>query len=81
MSDTHGHLDQKMINHINWADEVWHAGDIGKISITDQLSKLKPVRAVFGNIDSHLFVYIGIKADSDNNINIDSYFAIELCYY
>ncbi len=57
MSDTHGHLDQKMINHVNWADEVWHAGDIGEISITDKLSKLKPVRAVFGNIDSHLLRY------------------------
>ena len=54
MSDTHGHLDQKMINHVKWADEVWHAGDIGESRVVKELSKLKPVRAVFGNIDNHL---------------------------
>ena len=54
MSDTHGHLDQKMINHVNWADEVWHAGDIGEYSIIEKISKLKPLRAVFGNIDNQL---------------------------
>ena len=54
MSDTHGHLDQKMINHVHWADEVWHAGDIGKYGIIEKISKLKPVKAVFGNIDNQL---------------------------
>tara|TARA_Y100000768_G_scaffold23934_1_gene16185 strand:- start:559 stop:1065 length:507 start_codon:yes stop_codon:yes gene_type:complete len=54
MSDTHGHLDKKMINHVNWADEVWHAGDIGEYGIIEKISKLKPLRAVFGNIDNRL---------------------------
>ena len=54
MSDTHGHLDQKIINHVKWADEVWHAGDIGESGLVKKLSKLKPLRAVFGNIDNHL---------------------------
>ncbi len=33
------------------ADEVWHAGDIGDLNVTDQIAKLKPLRAVYGNID------------------------------
>lgn len=33
------------------ADEVWHGGDIGTIELCDQIEKLKPLRAVFGNID------------------------------
>lgn len=51
LSDTHGHLDEVMLKHINWADEVWHAGDIGTISVTDTIKKLKPLVAVYGNID------------------------------
>ncbi|MED5301900.1 MAG: metallophosphoesterase family protein, partial [Bacteroidota bacterium] len=35
-------------------DEIWHAGDIGDISIIDKLSKITTVRAVFGNIDNHI---------------------------
>lgn len=34
------------------ADEVWHAGDIGDLNVTDTIKKLKPLRAVYGNIDS-----------------------------
>ena len=33
------------------ADEVWHAGDIGDIQVTDAIQKLKPLKAVYGNID------------------------------
>lgn len=33
------------------ADEVWHAGDIGDLKVTDALKELKPLRAVYGNID------------------------------
>jgi uncharacterized protein len=51
LSDTHGHLDQGMLTHLAPCDEVWHAGDIGPLEVTDRLSKLKPVRAVYGNID------------------------------
>ena len=40
-----------MLGHAQWADEVWHAGDIGDLKVTDALKKVKPLRAVFGNID------------------------------
>ncbi len=51
ISDTHGFLDEKLIKHINQADEVWHAGDIGEPLITDEIKKIKPLQAVYGNID------------------------------
>ena len=54
LSDTHGFLDDAILSHIANADEVWHAGDIGTIELTDRISKLKPLRAVYGNIDGHI---------------------------
>lgn len=51
LSDTHGHIDDTILKYVNQADEVWHAGDIGDLIVTDTLKKHKPLRAVFGNID------------------------------
>lgn len=51
LSDTHGFLDDKILKYVSQADEVWHAGDIGDLNVTDTLKKLKPVRVVYGNID------------------------------
>ena len=52
LSDTHGYLDDTILKYVRQADEVWHAGDIGSLSVTDTLAKLKPLRAVYGNIDN-----------------------------
>lgn len=52
LSDTHGYIDESMLKHAVWADEIWHAGDIGNIEVTDQLKTIKPLRAVYGNIDN-----------------------------
>ena len=41
----------EIIKHINWSDEVWHAGDIGSLNVTDTIKNYKPLRAVHGNID------------------------------
>lgn len=54
LSDTHSHIDDVILKYAAQADEIWHAGDIGDISVTDKLSKLKPIRGVFGNIDNHV---------------------------
>ena len=54
LSDTHSHIDEAMLKYINQADEVWHAGDIGDVKVTDEIKKLKPLRAVYGNIDDAL---------------------------
>ena len=51
LSDTHSHIDDAIIKYVNQADEVWHAGDIGDLNVTDLIKKLKPLRGVFGNID------------------------------
>jgi predicted phosphodiesterase len=40
-----------MRKHIAWANEVWHAGDIGDLAVTDEIARLKPLRCVYGNID------------------------------
>ncbi|MFD2823211.1 metallophosphoesterase family protein [Lacinutrix iliipiscaria] len=52
LSDTHSYIDDSIIKHVKQADEVWHAGDIGDLSVTDAIKTLKPLRAVFGNIDN-----------------------------
>ncbi|MFK7812347.1 MAG: metallophosphoesterase [Maribacter sp.] len=54
LSDTHSHIDEKILKYVRQADEIWHAGDIGSLAVTDTLAKLKPIRAVFGNIDNHI---------------------------
>lgn len=51
LSDTHSHMDDSVLNHVKKADEVWHAGDIGDLKVTDAIKALKPLRAVWGNID------------------------------
>lgn len=40
-----------MIRHIEAADEVWHAGDIGNIELCLEIEKYRPLKAVFGNVD------------------------------
>ena len=53
LSDTHGHIDERILRHVDGSDEVWHAGDIGDLRVTDALAEVAPCRAVFGNIDDH----------------------------
>ena len=52
LSDTHSYIDDQILKYVKMADEVWHAGDIGDLKVLDTISKLKPVRAVYGNIDN-----------------------------
>lgn len=51
LSDTHGCIDAQILKYVEQADEVWHAGDIGDLVVTDTINKTKPLRAVYGNID------------------------------
>ena len=52
LSDTHGYMAPEILKYVRQADEVWHAGDIGSIDVTDEIQALKPLRAVYGNIDN-----------------------------
>ena len=51
LSDTHNYIDDAILKYVTQADEVWHAGDIGNLEVTDAIKALKPLRAVYGNID------------------------------
>lgn len=51
LSDTHSYMDDTILKYVKQADEVWHAGDIGDLEVTDRIKALKPLRAVYGNID------------------------------
>ena len=53
ISDTHSFLDPRIEKHIDACDEVWHAGDIGDISLTDKIKAKKKLVAVYGNIDDN----------------------------
>lgn len=58
LSDTHGWLDSKVLEFFNGCDEVWHCGDIGDIKVTDALTALFPLKAVYGNIDGGILRHI-----------------------
>ena len=51
LSDTHGYWDTRYAEHFKDCDEIWHAGDIGSEELISRLAEIKPVRAVYGNID------------------------------
>ncbi len=53
LSDTHSDLDESIFNYFAECDEVWHAGDIGSLQVTDRLEAFKLLRAVHGNIDGN----------------------------
>ena len=54
LSDTHGHIDERILKYAQEADEIWHAGDIGDLRVTDTLAKIRPLRTVYGNIDGNI---------------------------
>ena len=51
LSDTNSCIDAAILKYVKQADEVWHAGDIGDLNVVRQIQALKPLRAVYGNID------------------------------
>ena len=52
LSDTHSHLDEAVFRHFKNCNEIWHAGDVGDISVMDNLKEFKTLRGVYGNIDN-----------------------------
>ena len=53
LSDTHGFVHPRVLDFFSGVDEIWHAGDMGDLRIANQLKQVKPLRAVYGNIDGH----------------------------
>jgi len=52
LSDTHSFLDPQVFTHFDSCDEIWHAGDVGALTVIEQLQAFRPVRVVCGNIDN-----------------------------
>ncbi len=68
LSDTHSYIDKQILKFVKQADEVWHVGDIGSIEVADALKKIKPLRAVYGNIDNAL---IRMEYPLDNKFTVE----------
>lgn len=52
ISDTHGLLRPQAVEALQGSDLIIHAGDIGDPGILAELSRLAPVTAIRGNVDS-----------------------------
>jgi len=53
LSDTHGLLRPEVIPTLVGVDHILHAGDVGDPAILTELSRIAPVTAIRGNIDTH----------------------------
>ncbi len=62
ISDTHSYFDPKLKDFFADVDEIWHAGDIGDCKVIEELRRIHPVIAVYGNIDDP-------HADEDCKLN------------
>lgn len=51
LSDTHSHIDDRILEYARQADEIWHCGDFGNLEVIGKLEEIKPLRGVYGNID------------------------------
>ena len=51
ISDTHSFFDEKVKEYFADCQEIWHAGDIGDVATAEAIGKIRPLRAVVGNID------------------------------
>lgn len=51
LSDTHGYWDERYAKYFAECDEIWHAGDIGSPELAMRLNEIRPLKAVYGNID------------------------------
>ena len=51
LSDTHGLLREAVLKKLAYCELIIHAGDIGTVTVLDQLEKIGKVIAVKGNVD------------------------------
>jgi uncharacterized protein len=52
ISDTHGYLDDTILEHLEQCNTIWHAGDFGNNGVINSLNSLTlPLQGVYGNID------------------------------
>ena len=51
LSDTHSFLDPQVFTYFADCAEIWHAGDVGLLTVAEELRAFRPLRIVSGNID------------------------------
>ena len=51
VSDTHGLFRPKVAHALDGVERILHLGDVGDMSVLDELAKIAPVTAVRGNTD------------------------------
>jgi putative phosphoesterase len=51
ISDTHGMLRPEVFDVFAQVDHILHAGDVGPVTILEELETIAPVTAVYGNTD------------------------------
>lgn len=51
ISDTHSSLHPSIVTFLSQCNEIWHAGDIGDLETAKTIASIKPLKAVYGNID------------------------------
>jgi putative phosphoesterase len=52
VSDTHGFFDPRLVELLEGVEVILHGGDVGSLSVLDELRLIAPVYAVQGNVDS-----------------------------
>ena len=67
LSDTHSHLDPKIFEYFQEVDEIWHAGDIGSIEVTDQLKKFKRACSFITFFEQFEHLHFFLKLHSHKN--------------
>jgi hypothetical protein len=56
ISDTHGLLRPEAVDALKGVDHIIHAGDIGSQRVLEELLKIAPLDAVWGNVDEGRWV-------------------------
>ena len=72
ISDTHGFINQQIINIFKDCDEIWHAGDIGFNNEIKDFINQHHITAVYGNIDGQQIraIYPKIQKFTCENVKI-----------
>jgi putative phosphoesterase len=52
VSDTHGFFDPRLVELLDGVEAILHGGDVGSLSVLDELRSIARVDAVRGNVDS-----------------------------
>ena len=54
LSDTHNYFHPQLPEVLAEVDLILHAGDVGTPEVLDELERIAPIRAVYGNIDGQV---------------------------